>query len=61
MRQVQLSVVDLSIAAVEQVDINNSRNVPGMIPFTTQCFFDPNEFLEQNCRIALIFELDDSI
>src|SRR5438034_11761311 len=46
MRQLQSSIVDLSTAAIEQVNINGSRNVLWMIPFAAQCFFDPNELLE---------------
>ena len=61
MRQLQSSNIDRLIAAVEQVDVNNSRNVLWMLPFAAQSFFDPNELLEQACGITLIFEFNHRI
>ena len=61
MRQLKSFIVDVLMAAVEQVDINGSRNVLWMIPFAAQCFFDLNKLLQQACGIAFIFEFNHRI
>ena len=61
MRQLQSFVVDLLVSAVEQIDINGSRNVLWMIPFAAQCFFDLNQLLKQTRRIAFILKFNDRI
>jgi hypothetical protein len=45
-RQLQSFVVDSLFAAIEQIDINDSRNVLRMIPFAAQRFLDLNQLLK---------------
>src|SRR6267142_2467397 len=61
MRQLQSLVVDLLVSAVEQIDINSSRNVQWMIAFAAQRFLDLNQLLKQTRRIAFILKFNDSI
>src|SRR6266446_334401 len=61
MRQLQSLVVDLLVTAVEQIDINGSRNVLWMIPFAAQRFLDLNQLLKQTRGIAFILKFNDRI
>ena len=61
MRQLQSFVVDSLVAAVEQIDINGSRNVPWMIPFAAQRFLDLNQLLKQTRGITVILKFNDRI
>ena len=61
MRQLQSFVLDLLVSAVEQIDINGSRNVLWMIAFAAQRFLDLNQLLKQTRGIAFIFKFNDRI
>ena len=61
MRQLQSLLVDLLVSAVEQIDINGSRNVLWMIAFAAQRFLDLNQLLKQTRGIAFIFKFNDRI
>src|SRR5215471_15919127 len=61
MRELQWFVVDLLVAAVEQVDVNGSRNVLRMIPPAAQAFLDADELLKQAHRIAFIIKFNDRV
>jgi hypothetical protein len=61
MRQLQSLFVDSLVAAVEQIDINGSRNVVWMIPFAAQRFFDLNQLLKQARRINAILKFNGRI
>ena len=61
MRQLQSFVVDSLFAAIEQIDINDSRNVLWMIPFAAQRFLDLNQLLKQTRGIAVILKFNDRI
>ena len=61
MRQLQSFVVDSLFAAIEQIDINDSRNVLWMIPFAAQRFLDLNQLLKQTRGITVILKFNDRI
>src|SRR5215813_8670495 len=61
MRQLQAVAVNPFVSAVEQIDINGSRNVLWMIPFAAQCLLDLNQLLKQTCGISFILKFDDGI
>src|SRR5262249_61727405 len=61
MRQLQSLVVDLLVSAVEQIDIDGSRNVPWMIPFAAQRSLDLNQLLKQTLGIVFILKFNDRI
>src|SRR5262245_32177156 len=61
MRELQSFVVDLLVAAVEQVDVNGSRNVLRMIPPAAQAFLDADELLKQARGITFIIKFNDRI
>src|SRR6266566_6986213 len=61
MRELQSFVVDSSVSAVEQIDIDGSRNVLWMIPFAAQRFLDLNQLLKQTRGIAFILKFNDRI
>ena len=60
-RQLQSFVVDSLFAAIEQIDINDSRNVLRMIPFAAQRFLDLNQLLKQTRGITVILKFNDRI
>src|SRR5436190_10401908 len=61
MRQSQAFVVDPLLSAIEQIDINGSRNVLWMIPPAAQRFLDLNQLLKQTPGIAFILKFNDRI
>src|SRR5919106_2612991 len=61
MRQLQSFVGDSLVSAIEQIDINRSRNVLWMIPFAAQRLLDLNQLFKQTRRIAFILKFDDRI
>ena len=61
MWQLQSFVVDPLFSAVEQIDINGSRDVLWMISFAAQGLLDLNQLLKQTRGIALILKFNDRI
>jgi hypothetical protein len=61
MWQLQSFVVDPLVSAVEQIDINRSRDVLWMISFAAQGLLDLNQLLKQTRGIALILKFNDRI
>src|SRR5262249_56065614 len=61
MRQLQWLGLDLFGSAVEQIDIDGSRNVPWMIPFAAQRSLDLNQLLKQTLGIVFILKFNDRI
>src|SRR5215475_1627287 len=61
MWQLQSLLVDSLVAAVEQIDINGSRNVLWMTALTAQPFLDLSQLLKQTRGIALVIKFNDRI
>jgi len=61
MWQLQSFVVDPLVSAVEQIDINGSRDVLWMISFAAQGLLDLNQLLKQTRGIAIILKFNDGI
>jgi len=60
-RQLQSLTFNVAAAAVEQVNIDRSRNIFWVIAPPAESFFDSNELLKQTRGITFVIKFDDSV
>jgi len=60
-RQLQSLTFNVAAAAVEQVNIDRSRNIFWVISPPAASFFDSNELLKQTRGITFVIKINDGV